>query len=167
MTRGLIARRWGHLYTTRALRMGARVIPPKAPFRTTISDLGARVGIMERGVPLAFRIVAVQGVLATMLTMMFLLLGRAHAVSALVAGIVVIAPNVAFAWRITRLDGGAADALGSARRLVGSGMAKVLATIGLLVVAFASFRPEPVAFFATMIVVQAAYWLAPLLVRGA
>ena len=36
-------------------------------------------------------------------------------------------------------------------------------TFGLLVVAFAWFRPEPVAFFATMIALQVVYAMAPVL----
>jgi F0F1-type ATP synthase assembly protein I len=143
--------------------MGARADPGEAPIRTTILDLGARIKIMERGVPLAFRIVVVQGALAAMLTMMFLMLGRAHAMAALLSGIVVIAPNIGFAWRVTATSVADGQELNAARRLVGSGIAKLVLTFGLLVVAFAWLRPEPVAFFVTMIAMQAAYWFAPLL----
>ena len=162
---GFIARHHSRLYTTRALQMGARVIPLKAPFRTTISDLGARIRIIESSVPLAFRIVVVQGVLAAMLSMMFLMLGRAYAVSALVAGIVVVAPNIGFAWRVVKTDAAAGHELSAARRLMGSGVAKLFVTFGLLVAVFAYLRVEPVAFFVTMIAMQAAYWLAPTLDR--
>jgi F0F1-type ATP synthase assembly protein I len=111
---------------------------------------------------LAFRIVAVQGVLVAMLTMMFLMLGGAHAVSALLAGVVVIAPSIVFARRVAAATV-AGQELSAARRLIGSGVAKLVLTFGLLGVAFACFRPEPVAFFATMIAAQAAYWFAPML----
>ena len=139
------------------------MIPFTAPFRTSFSDLGARIGITERSVPLAFRIVAVQGVLAAMLTMTLLMLGRAYAVSALAAGVVVIAPSFIFAWRIVRTHASPGEELGVARRLMVGGVAKLLATVGLLVVAFVYVRPEPVAFFATMIALQAVYWFAPML----
>lgn len=114
---------------------------------------------------MAFRIVAVQGVLAAMLTTMFLLLGRAHAVSALMAGVVVIAPGVVFAWRVVRTSALPGQELSAARRLMASGVVKSLATVVLLIVAFAWFRPEPLAFFATMIALQAVYWLVPALAR--
>ena len=35
----------------------------------------------------------------------------------------------------------------------------------LLVVAFAWLHPEPMAFFVTMIALQAVYWMAPVLAR--
>lgn len=160
---GFIARQHSRLYTTRALQTGGRLIPREAPCRTTTSDLGARIRITERSVPLAFRIVAAQGVLAAMLTMMFLTLGRAYAVSALVAGVVVIAPSFGFAWSVARRRVSPGEELNAARRLLAGGVAKSLATVGLLVVAFVYAHPEPVAFFVTMIVMQVAYWLAPML----
>ena len=139
------------------------MIPREAPFRTTTSDLGARIRITERSVPLAFRIVAVQGVLAAILTMMFLMSGRANAVSALVAGVVVIAPSFGFAWSVARRRVSPGDELSAARRLLAGGVAKLLATVSLLVVVFVYAHPEPVAFFVTMITMQVAYWFAPML----
>jgi F0F1-type ATP synthase assembly protein I len=114
---------------------------------------------------LAFRIVAVQGVLAVLLATMFLLLSRPQAMAGLLAGVVVIAPNVGFAWRVSATNVPEGQELDAARRLLGSGIAKLIVTFGLLVVAFAWFRPEPVAFFVTMIALQAVYWLAPMLAR--
>jgi F0F1-type ATP synthase assembly protein I len=143
--------------------MGVRIDWWRAPRRTLELDFGARIRIIERSVPLAFRILAVQGAFAAALAMMFLLIGRAHAMSALLAGIVVIAPNVGFAWRVAKASAPIGQELNSARRLIGSMIAKLLLSIGLLVVAFAYFRPEPVAFFATMIVLQAVYLLTPVL----
>jgi F0F1-type ATP synthase assembly protein I len=136
-----------------------------SPGITLESDFGAHIGIIARSVPLAFRILAVQGAFAAALAMMFLLMGRAHAVSALLAGVVVIAPNVGFAWRVTKANAPVGQELDSARRLVGSMIVKLLLSIGLLVIAFAYFRPDPVAFFATMIALQTVYWLAPVLAR--
>jgi len=115
---------------------------------------------------LPFRIRAVQGVFTATLAIMFLLMGRAQAVSALLAGIVVIAPNVVFAWRVAKASASVGQELTAARGLIGSMVGKLLLSITLLVVAFAWFRPEPLAFFATMIVLQAAHWLAPMLDRS-
>jgi len=114
---------------------------------------------------LAFQIVAVQGVLAVLLATMFLLLSRAQAMSGLLAGVVVIAPSIGFARRVAAADVPAGQELNAARQLVGSGIAKLVLTFGLLVVAFAWFRPEPVAFFVTMVALQAVYWLALVLAR--
>ena len=143
--------------------MGAQVDPAEAPPRLSESDFGTRKGIRNGGIPLAFRIVAVQGVLAVMLATMFLLLGRAQAMSGLLAGIVVIAPNMEFARRVSATNVQAGEELDAARRLLGSGIARLMLTFGLLVVAFAWFHPEPVAFFATMIALQIVYALAPVL----
>ena len=139
--------------------------PGEAPPRISESEFRARKRIRNGSVPLAFRIVAVQGVLAVLLATMFLLLGRTQAMSGLLAGVVVIAPNLGFAWRVSAANVPAGQELDAARRLLGSGIAKLMLTFGLLVVAFAWFRPEPVAFFATMIALQAVYVLAPLLAR--
>ena len=133
----------------------------EAPPRVSESDFGARKRIIERSVPLAFRVVAVQGVLAVTLTMMFLLLSRTHAMSSLLAGVVMIVPSVFFAWRVA-MDVPAGQEMSAARRLMGSAIAKQLATVALLIVAFAEFRPEPLGFFATMIAMQGVVWFAPL-----
>ena len=133
----------------------------EAPPRVSESDFGARKRIIERSVPLAFRVVAAQGVLAVTLPMMFLLVSRAHALSSLLAGIVMIAPNAFFAWRVA-VDVPAGQEMSAARRLMASAIAKQLATVALLIVAFAAFRPEPLGFFATMIAMQGVVWLAPL-----
>jgi len=125
----------------------------------------ARVRIIEHSVPLAFRIVAVQGVLAVILATVLLLFGRTQAVSGLLAGFVVIAPSVGFAWRVSGTNVPEGQESDAARRVLGSGIAKMLLTFGLLVVAFAWLRPEPMAFFVTMIALQAVYWMAPVLAR--
>jgi F0F1-type ATP synthase assembly protein I len=133
-----------------------------APPRVSESDFGARNRTIERSVPFAFRVVAVQGVLAATLTLMFLLLSRTHAMSSLLAGFVMIAPNMFFAWRVAA-NVPAGQEMSAARRLVGSAIAKQLATVMLLVIAFAAFRPDPLGFFVTMIAMQGVGWLAPLL----
>ena len=105
-----------------------------------------------------------QGAVAAMLTMTFLMMaGRPQAVSALLGAVVVIVPSLWFAWRVTTIQAPAGQELDAARRLLGGGIAKVMATFGLLVIAFACARPEPVAFFVTMIGVQVSHLFAPLL----
>ena len=145
--------------------MGAQVDPGEAPPKIGESEFRARKRIRNGSVPLALRIVAVQGVLAVLLATMFLLWGRAQAMAGLLASVVVIAPNLGFAWRVSATNVPAGQELDAARRLLGSGIARLMLTFGLLVVAFAWFRPEPVGFFATMIALQAVYAFAPLLAR--
>jgi len=132
----------------------------EAPPRVSESDFGARNRIIERSVPLAFRVVAAQGVLAVTLPTMFLLVSRAHALSSLLAGIVMIAPNAFFAWRVA-VDVPAGQEMSAARGLMASAIAKQLATVALLIIAFAALRPDPLSFFATMIAMQGVVWLAP------
>lgn len=145
--------------------MGVGSVGGEAPEEHVNRTSGHASGLIARSVPLPFRILAVQGVFAAALAIMFLLMGRAQAVSALLAGMVVIAPNVGFAWRVAKASASAGQEMTAARRLIGSMVAKLLLSITLLVVAFAWFRPEPVAFFATMIVLQAMYLLTPVLER--
>ena len=137
--------------------------PADAPPRISESEFRARKRIRNGSVPLAFRIVAVQGVLAVLLATLFVSLGRAQALSSVLAGVVVIAPNLGFAWRVSATHAPPGQELDAARRLLGSGVARLMLTFGLLVVAFAWFRPEPVAFFATMIALQVVYAMAPVL----
>jgi len=146
--------------------MGAKVDLNEAPPRVSESDFGARNRIIERSVPLPFRIVAVQSLLAVTLALMFSLMGRTHVTAVLLAALVVVVPSVFFAWRVVVTRVPAGQEMSAARRLLGSGIVKSLATMGLLVVAFAQLRPEPLAFFVTMIALQGVYWLAPLLERN-
>jgi F0F1-type ATP synthase assembly protein I len=95
--------------------------------------------------------------------MMFLVFGPAYALASLAAAVVVIVPGCYMAWRVFATRATAGQELNAARRLLGGGIAKLILTFGLLVVAFAWVRPEPGAFFATMIALQAVYWLAPVL----
>jgi F0F1-type ATP synthase assembly protein I len=122
-------------------------------------------GIAKQIVPLPYRIVAVQSGVTATLAMALLMSARTDAIASLVAGVVMIVPGGYFAWRVVTTDASGGDALHAARRLLGGEVAKLLMTFGLLVVAFVCFRPAPVAFFATMIVLQAVYWLAPMLER--
>lgn len=112
---------------------------------------------------LPFRIVVLQGVVAVTIAMLLLVFGRAYALASLAAGIVVIVPGSYFAWRVAATNATCGQELNAARRLLGGGIAKQVLTFGLLVVAFAWLRPNPVAFFATMIALQAVYLLTPML----
>lgn len=114
---------------------------------------------------LPFRIVVVQGVVAVTIAMLLLVFGHAYAVASLAAGVVVIVPGSYFAWRVVATNATRGEELDAARRLLGGGVAKVLLTFALLVVAFAWLRPTPVAFFATMIALQAVYLMTPVLER--
>jgi F0F1-type ATP synthase assembly protein I len=133
--------------------------------RNQSSNGGARIRIVERIVPLPFRIVAVQGVFTVALSMLFFVSGSARAMAALAAGVAIVVPGAWFAWRVNSTRAAAGQSLDAARRLLGSGVTKQLLTVAALVVTFAWFRPEPMAFFATMIVLQGVYLLTPLLVR--
>ena len=115
--------------------------------------------------PLPFQMVVVQGVVAVTIAVLLLVFGRAYALASLAAAVVVILPGSYFAWRVVATNATRGEEVNAARRLLGGSVAKLLSTFGLLVVAFAWLRPAPVAFFATMIVLQAVYWLAPLLER--
>ena len=137
----------------------------RTPLKTTDSQCGARIRIIGRNLSLPIKIVTVQAVAAAVLTLMFLVLGGRHAAASALAGAVVLAPGGWFAWRVVAKDGGDRKPVQVARQLVGNGIAKLLVTTGLLAFAFAWFRPEPVAFFATMIGLQSVYWLTPLLER--
>jgi F0F1-type ATP synthase assembly protein I len=114
---------------------------------------------------LPIKIVTVQAVTAAILAMMFLMLGGRHAVASTLAGVVVLIPSGWFAWRVVASNGDDASTVDVARRLLANGVVKLLLTVGLLVVTFAWFRPEPVAFFATLIALQAVHWCTPLLDR--
>jgi len=134
----------------------------EAPPRISESDFGARNSNIERSVPLPFKIVAVQGLLAVMLASTFSLLGRTHAAAVLLAAAVVIVPSAVFAWRVAATNVPVGQEMSAARRLLGSGIAKSLVTVGLLIGVFANLRPEPVAFFVTMFAMQCVFWFSPL-----
>ena len=135
---------------------------PEGPLRIEKSDFGARNRTINRSVPLAVRIVILQGVLVVAIAVMLLLFDRAHALAVLVAGVVVVIPGAGFAWRVAATKADVGQELSAARRLLGGGVAKLLMTFGLLAFALVWIRPEPIAFFATMIVLQTPYWLVPL-----
>jgi len=79
------------------------------------------------------------------------------------AALAIVAPNAFFAWRVSTVR--AADATYEAQRLIVGSVVKLVLGVVMLVAAFVLFRPEPIAFFTTLIVVQAVHWLAPLVMR--
>jgi hypothetical protein len=101
-------------------------------------------------------------------------MSAAHALAALTAGVVVIVPSAGFAWRAaTSASGvgvheavGAAeasrDAIRQAQALLGGAVARFVATVALMAGAIVWLRPNPLAFFGTLVALQAAYWIAPL-----
>ena len=95
--------------------------------------------------------------------MFWALQGLDRGVSSALGAVAVVIPNGFFAWRVGTTR--AADAMYEARRLIAGSVAKLLIGVGILIAAFAFYRPEPKAFFATLIVVQAVHWLAPLVIR--
>lgn len=95
----------------------------------------------------------------------WMLAGFASGVSSLLAGLAVVVPNAYFARQVLaqreHRDGQHAP-LDQARALIGGGVVKLLLSIALLGVIFSSYRVEPLAFFATFIVVHAVHLIAPL-----
>jgi len=118
--------------------------------------------MISNRVPLPFRIVVAQCIATGVLALLWLLLTPGDALASVLAGVAVIIPNALFAWRVASAGAGA-NAVDEARRLVGSGIAKSLMGVVLLIAMFVAYRPEPVAFFVTLIGVQAIHWIAPLL----
>jgi F0F1-type ATP synthase assembly protein I len=80
--------------------------------------------------------------------------------SSALAGVAVIVPNAFFAWRAST-GHATLPATDQARRLIGSSVAKVVLGVVLLTAIFVTYRPEPLAFFVTLILVQAVHWIAP------
>lgn len=106
--------------------------------------------------PLSYRIVTLQVATALVLAAGAFLWGKlwgrpdgSDAVGALAAGVACIVPNGYFAWRANRER--------SARRLLGAGVAKLVGTVVLMAVAFATLGPSPAGFFGTFVALQIAH----------
>lgn len=106
------------------------------------------------------RIVALQVGVLVVLAGGWSLSGVGRGVSSALAGFAVIVPNAYLVWRIGANNEKSA-ALDQARQLVGNSVAKLALGAGLLVGTFVLYRPDPMAFFVTLIVVQAVHWIAP------
>jgi F0F1-type ATP synthase assembly protein I len=112
--------------------------------------------------PLPYRVLVVQTLVAGLITVVLLLVSRTEAVAALLAGITVLVPNAYFAWRVVTLDAGA-DPERASRRLVFQGVQKQLLMLTSMVVIFVWATPAPWGFFGTLIVLIAIHGLASVL----
>lgn len=99
-------------------------------------------------------IVALQFMTSLVVAAGLLLVDNSQAFAALLAGVVYTAPGAYFAWR--------AVAERSPGRLLGQGMMKFLATLTSMALAFVTFRPAPLGFFVTLVVMQTMYVFGPL-----
>ena len=96
--------------------------------------------------PLSYRIVTLQVIAALVAAAALWWWDTAEALAALAAGVACVIPNGYLAWRVTRER--------SASRLLGAGVAKVVGTVILMAVAFATIKPSPLGFFATFVALQ-------------
>ena len=99
--------------------------------------------------PLSYRIVTLQVATALVVAAAALLWGQpdaSDAMGALAAGVACAVPNGYFAWR--------ANHERSASRLLGAGVAKLVGTVVLMAVAFATMQPSLLGFFGTFVVLQ-------------
>ena len=117
---------------------------------------------------LPFRIVATQFGVGGMLTVLWAMQSLDRGVSSALGALAIAVPNGFFAWRIsaTRAVDATHAAQHEAQRLIIGSVVKLVLGIALMVAAFVWYRPEPIAFFSTLIVVQAVHWVAPLVMRG-
>ena len=105
-------------------------------------------------ISLVCAIVVMQIVMAGVAVCLFALLSAEQAAAAAWGGAVCVVPTAAFAW--------AAERTRKAGRVLGYGLARSLATVALMAVAFAWARPAPLGFFATLGAVHLAYVAVPL-----
>ena len=110
--------------------------------------------------PLPYRIVVVQLSTAVVASLLLWWKSAAHALGAMTAAVVVLVPSGWFAWRVATTR--ARDPVQEAQALLGSGVARLIASGVLMGIAIVWLRPEPLAFFGTLIAMQFAYWLVPL-----
>ncbi len=95
-----------------------------------------------------------QIVMAAMAVCLFALLGAEQAAAAAWGGAVSVVPTALFAWK--------ADRERRAGRVLAYGLARTLATLGLMAVALAWAKPAPLGFLATLGWVHLAYIAVPL-----
>ena len=96
--------------------------------------------------PLPYRTVALQAAVGLLLVLVALAWDGREAVAALVATIVSVVPNGYFAWRVSRER--------AAAGLLTAEVVKIVATIALMGLAFATMELPPLGFFATFGVLQ-------------
>lgn len=112
--------------------------------------------------PLPYRVVVVQTMVAGLIAAALLLMSVADAAAALLAGVSVLIPNAYFAWRVVGLDA-AGDPERASRRLVLQGVQKQLLTLALMTVIFVWRAPAPWPYFGTLIGLMAVHGLASVL----
>jgi len=96
--------------------------------------------------PVSYRIVTLQVATALLAAAGLLMWNAADAIGALAAGVVCVVPNGYFAWRTNRER--------SASRMLGAGIARLVGTVMLMTVVFATITPSPLGFFATFVLLQ-------------
>lgn len=96
--------------------------------------------------PLPYRTVALQALVGVALVLVALTWDVREALAALAATVVSVVPNGYFAWRISRER--------AAARILAAEVVKVVATLGLMGLAFATMELRPLGFFGTFGVLQ-------------
>lgn len=109
--------------------------------------------------PLTYRMVVMQGCAVLIAAVALLPVAREETWAALLAGAVSVVPNALYAWQSERER--------SPGRLVAFGLLRFLLTLALLGAAIALLRPAPLGFFGAFVLGQLAFFVAPLLDRGA
>ncbi len=108
--------------------------------------------------PLPYRIVLLQLATSFVAAGALLLISPEQSLAALLAGIVCIAPGGYFAWRAQRER--------SPGRLLGQGALKFVLTLSLMALVFVLYKPPPLGFFATFVLIQAMYVVGSLRYPG-
>ena len=106
------------------------------------------------GISLVCATVAVQMVMAGVVVCLMAWVGADQAVAAALGAGVCIGPTALFAWVVPRNW--------AAGRVLLYGVARSLATVALMALAFALVRPAPLGFFVALGVVHLAYVAVPL-----
>lgn len=106
---------------------------------------------------LAFRVVAIQAAMATLVTLAFLIQGRQAALAAAIGGGAVVLGSLILAWR--SMVGPAYSAAGALARLITGIVLKWFVVIGALYLALARFGLPPLPLLAGLAGTMAASFL--------
>jgi F0F1-type ATP synthase assembly protein I len=98
---------------------------------------------------------------------LLLLASPGAALAAALAATAIVLPNAWFTWRLSRMGRERAqqDPSAQARRAVAQSVQRLLSTLLLVAGLVLWLRPEPVAFLGTLLLLQAAFFVAPLFER--
>jgi len=99
--------------------------------------------------PVPYRVVALQGLMTCAAALVGGCFGLAQAQAAMLAGAAVVVPSAWYALQAGRQR--------SAGRLLGQGVARMLATVALMAAAIVAFEPAAAGFFGTLVLLQLAY----------